>query len=660
MAVRKRVKGTGQPSPRRAGRFPTGVFPFLLLAAATGAIYANSLHNEFLFDDLKLIREERAGFGEGAFWQLRALLSTGRAYRPIRTASYAFDYAISGLDPWGYHLSNITYHALSACFVFLIAQHLLRDRRIALFTALLFAVHPIQTDAVTYISGRRDVLSGLFVIAGFYAFLRFRESNRAGYLLLALALCPIAFFTKESGIVLPFLIVAYDLVCGTRVSVSVFSRQFPVQLWAGVTQTVRRRPLLYLGLLACAAALASYVIFVTRGTALRAYHGGSLWFTLLTDTRIFVHYLTLLLFPVTLNADYSYNAFPVTTTWTDPRALAATVGLVAVAIWLLSLLKDRPIATFGGLWFFIGLVPVAHIIPHHEMVAEHYLYVPSVGFCLLVGALLLPLVGRPAFTRTVYAVGSVVLVVLALRTVWRNRDWKNDLSLWTETVRVAPQAARARNNLGAAYLRRGQLDLAREQLEAALLIKPDSPIARGNLGKVYFDLGDLTSAERELEAALRLQRREVIPRLWLGGVYVQEGRTTDAEEAFRAVLRRDSRNGFAYNNLGVLLMKTGRVAEGEEAFRSAIRVQPDFREAQENLIRLYLRQGRLAEAEAAIQAGLLSWPNDPTLRHFLGLLRRNQREEGRAGWGQRVAVGFDGGSGAARTARDRLRDGVPR
>lgn len=633
---------------------------FLVLAVVTGAVYANSLHNEFLFDDLKLIREERAGFGEGAFWQLRALLSTGRAYRPIRTASYAFDYAVSGLEPWGYHLSNIIYHALSACFAFLIAQHLLGERRIALFTALLFAVHPIQTDAVTYISGRRDVLSGLFVIVGFYAFLRYRETNKARYLLLALALCPIAFFAKESGIVLPLLLVAYDIIRGMKVTVPVFSRQFPVQLWAGIRQSAHKRPLLYLGLLACAAALASYVIFVMRGTMLREYHGGSLWFTLLTDTRIFVHYIKLLLFPVTLNADYSYNAFPVTTTWTDPRALAATVVLVAVAIWLLSLLKERPIATFGGLWFFIGLLPVAHIIPHHEMVAEHYLYVPSVGFCLLVGALLLPLVGRPAFARALYSVAGAVLVLLALRTVWRNRDWKDDLSLWTETVRVAPQAARARNNLGAAYLGRGRLGLAREHLETAIRIKPDFPIARGNLGKVYFDLGDLASAERELEAALRLRAKEVIPRLWLGGVYVREGRITDAEQIFRDVLKRDSRNAFAHNNLGALLMKTGRVREGEEAFRSAIRVQPDFRQAEENLIRLYLRQGRFAEAEAAIQAGLTSRPGDPTLRHLLGLLHRNRGEEGRAARGQGVAVGLDEGSSAVRPAGDRLNDRVPR
>lgn len=655
----KRKGEKPQASSRAGGWLPSHLWPLLLVAAATVAVYANSLHNEFLFDDLKVIVEEQAGAGAGPFSQLLSLFRTGRAYRPLRTASYAFDYAVSGLDPWGYHLSNIAYHALAAGFVFLIARLLLGVQLVALFIALLFAVHPIQTDAVTYLSGRRDVLSGLFVLMGFYAFLRYRGTGRPRYLVVALCLYPMAFFSKESGIILPLLFFAYDVVHETRMTAPGFNRELPAQLWAGVKRAVGKARFLYLGLVVGTAGLAFYVVLVVRGTWQREYYGGSLWFTLLTDARIFLHYLKLLIFPMTLNADYSYNAFPVTTTWTDLKALSAVLVLAAIGCGLLSLLKDRRIAAFGGLWFFLALLPVAQIIPHHEMMAEHYVYLPSVGFFLVVGGLLVPLANRRTVGRALYAAGGVILVLLALRTVWRNRDWKDDLTLWTKTVQVAPQAARARNNLGVAYLRRGQLVQAEEQLEAAIQIEQDSPYAHGNLGKVHFDRGELVLAERELQTALRLKRDEVIPRLWLGGVYAQGGRMTEAEQVFRAVLTQDRRNAYAHNNLGALLARTGHAEAAAREFQEALRLRPGLREAQENLIKLYLLQGNLLQAEQAIQTRLSERPNDAMLHYYLALLYRRRGSEGLAARALEEALRLNPGLASAGMTLNALDEGAP-
>lgn len=597
--ARKAKEAPARPAVQRT---LSSLWPFILVATVTAIVYANSLPNEFLFDDLTIIVEEQSASGSGPFAQLQKLFTTGKAYRPVRTASYAFDYAISGLDPWGYHVSNIAYHSIASIVVFLIARHLFNGQWIPLLTALLFAVHPVQTDAVTYLSGRRDVLSGLFVLTGFYLFLLYRRTARPWYLVMALSLYPLAFFSKESGIVLPLLCVAYDLVAGLKLTAPILSRAWLTELGTGVTGIIRKFQWLYLSLFVGAGGLAAYVLFVVRGTWQREYHGGSLWFTLLTDTRIFVHYLKLLIFPVTLNADYSYNAFPVTTTWTDPRAIGA--GLVLLLIWagLLAVWRTQPLATFGGLWFFLALLPVAQIIPHHEMMAEHYLYTPSVGVFLGVGALVNFLMKRQGIGRLLPLVCSVVVIVLGLRTVWRNWDWRDDLTLWTKTVEAAPQAARARNNLGAAYLRRGKLALAREQLETAIRIKSHLPYAHGNLGKVYFDLGDLTLAEKELLTALNLKPDEAIPRLWLGGVYAQSGRLLEAEQVFREVLHRSPRNAYAHNNLGTLLAKSGRFEQAEEAFRSALRFRPELSQAHENLSRLHRLQGRPAAPERAMGA----------------------------------------------------------
>ena len=584
---------------RKQGRRPPPhLLPVLLLVTATVAVYYNSLHNEFLFDDLQTIVELKGPGGPGDFGPLLRLLSGQPAYRPIRSASLAFDYALSGLDPWGYHLFNLSYHALSAVFVFLIAMVLFGRKRPALLAALFFAVHPIQTDAVTYLSGRRDVLSGLFLLAGFWAFLRYRQTDRRGYLALVLPLYLLAFFSKESGIILPLLCFSYDVMSHVRIKRRGVGVPLVLELWSAVRSAFVQGWRLYLPLVILAGWLAYYVLFLVRGTWQRAYHGGSLWFTLLTEARVVLYYIKLLILPVTLSADYSYNAFPVTTSWTDPRALASVLILGAIGYGLLLCRRTRPTAAFGGAWFFIALLPVSQIIPHHEMMAEHYLYVPSVGFFLTAAGLVDPLLDHPRLAPAVHSAALITLVLLSLRTIWRNADWKDDLTLWSKTVQTAPQAARARNNLGGAYLRRGQFTLAGEQLEAALKIKPDFAFARANLGKLYLDRGDLERAEEELAAALKSKGDEVIPRLWLGTVYARLGRLTEAERQFRLVLSRPPYDAYAYNNLGAVFAKSGRMAEAESAFHEALRRMPNLAEARENLARLdrfQERNGRAVE-----------------------------------------------------------------
>jgi Flp pilus assembly protein TadD len=597
--------GTQDRKRRRAGRRWSGSLPWaiILLAAVTGAVYYNSLQNEFLFDDLETIVSVQRPGGPGGFGGVLRLIRGQPQYRPIRSASYAFDYAVSGLQPWGYHLSNIAYHGLAAIFVFLIAHTLFDRLGAALFAALLFAVHPIQTEAVTYLSGRRDLLSGLFVLAGFYAFLRYRGTGRPTYLGLALLAYPLAFLSKESGVILPALCFGYDVIARTRITAPGVGPRLLRDLWVGTRGAFSQSRLLYLPFVVLAAGATYYVLFLVRGTPQRAYHGGSLWFSLLTQARVVLYYIKLLIFPVTLNADYSYNAFPVTTSWTDPKALASLAILAALVYGLIGCLRTRPIAAFGGAWFFIALLPVSQIIPHHEMMAEHFLYLPSVGFFLFVAAIADRVADRPRLAPALYGLGVVVLVLLALRTIWRNADWKDDLTIWSKTVETAPEAARARNNLGAAYLRRGQRARAQEQFEAAIRIKPDLAHVHANLGKIYLDREDLARAEGELVMALRLKRDEVIPRLWLGAVYVRGGRLAEAEQQFRAALSKPPFDAYAYNNLGSLLARSGRAPEAEAAFREALRRMPDLAEARENLVRLQRLRGFADRAGEPLERG---------------------------------------------------------
>lgn len=584
-------KRTGLKPPLAEGRLGWQSIALLILLVVVGLVYANSLNNEFLFDDIETIVELHRP-GSGPFQQLDALLGGRSAYRPVRSASYAMDFAISGLDPWGYHLTNMVLHGLSAVCVYLIAWVLFASPLAALLAALLFAVHPIQTESVTYLSGRRDVLSGLFVLAGFYTFLRYRQSGRLRDLVVTILLCPLAFFTKESGIILPLLCLGYDVVSRIKKSGPDGEISGVRAIWAATSAAVREGRWFYLPAGALAGAMAFYVLFLVRGTSQRAWHGGSLEMTLLTMARVFLRYLALLLFPATLNADYSYNAFPVTTSWADP------IAWLAVAIWgglgvaWYRLLLRQPSAAFGGLWFLITLLPVSQIVPHHDLMAEHFLYVPSVGFALLIAGVLEPVLSRPRPSAAVATACILALSVFAVRTVVRNTDWKDDLTLWRKTVQTAPESARARNNLGAAYLRRGERTLAEEQFAAAVAIQPDLAVAHGNLGKLFLDRGDLAQAEEELERALAIQSRDTIPRLWLGAVYLKQGKATEAESQFRQALSHPRSAAYAHNNLGILLAQRDQRAEAEAAFREALRLMPGLAEAKDNLRRLSARQDR--------------------------------------------------------------------
>ena len=590
-------KRTGsRPSQEKRGWLGRQSIALLILLVAVGAVYVNSFGNEFLFDDIETIVELHRP-GAGPLHQLEALLGGRLAYRPIRSASYAMDYAISGLNPWGYHLTNTALHGLSVVCVYLIARTLFASPLPALLAALLFAVHPIQTESVTYLSGRRDVLSGLFVLAGFYSFLRYRQSGRVRELVLTILLCPLAFFTKESGIILPLLCLGYDVVGRMKRSGPDGEVSGVRTVWASASTAVREGRWFYLPAGALTGAMAFYVLFLVRGTSQRAWHGGSLEMTLLTMARVFLRYLALMLFPVTLNADYSYNAFPVTTSWADPTAwLAVAIWGGLGAAWCRLLLR-RPLTAFGGLWFLIALLPVSQIAPHHDLMAEHFLYVPSVGFALLIAGLLEPMLSQPRPSMAVSVVCILALSLLAVRTVIRNADWKDELTLWNKTVQTAPESARARNNLGAAYLRRGQRIQAEEQLAAAVAIQPDLAIAHGNLGKLFLDQGDLARAEKELESALAAQPQDTIPRLWLGAVYLKQGKATEAESQFRGALTHPRSAAYAHNNIGILLARRDQLDEAEAAFREALRLMPDLGEAKDNLRRLSARQARSVTQE---------------------------------------------------------------
>jgi Tfp pilus assembly protein PilF len=526
------------------------------ISLATMIIYANSLGNEFVFDDHDIFvnREEITSFK-----YLPEVLGFTKGephYRPIRLISYMVDHFFFGSNPLGYHLFNILYHVISSTFVYLIAFLITQNYRLALFTAIVFAVHPIQTESVTYLSGRRDILSGLFYFMGFYYFLRYRSLNRIKYACFVFISYILGIFSKEMAVTLPATLFCYDFIDRFH------GPGYFKGIWKATVETFTRSKYLYTGLFACAALFSLYKTTIDNPSHAEGYYGGSIIPNFLTVAKILVHYIKLLFFPITLNADYSFNAFPVVNSIFEFQAILSVLIIIVIFLLILRSITINKAIAFAGMWFFITLLPVCHILPHHDMMAEHYLYLPMFGFSFFSAVLVDNLLSRDKKKLVVYAIFGLVVLLFSLRTIERNRDWKDDLTLWHKTVETSPDCARARNNLGKALVNRGHLRKAIIELNKAIEIKPHYEEAFCNRGVAF--------------GVLKMHN--------------------EATNNFKKALEINPRFAEAYYNLGLTLAKTGAFDEANKQFQSALKIKPDLSAAHYNSGIIYRKIGDMQKA----------------------------------------------------------------
>jgi tetratricopeptide (TPR) repeat protein len=602
---------------------------YVLLAAVmavTLVSYANSVTNDFVFDDIHLIAEHPLKGGVGKIPQLLGMGGRwGSAYRPVRMISYAIDYSLNewiwgkvwgggrkeaGLTPAGYHIGNWVYHLVTVLLVFLVTRRLAGSMGVGLLAAGLFALHPVHTDSVTYLSGRRDILFTLFYLLGFYYFLRYRETGKWQWLAGTCAAYGLSLGSKEMGVTLPLICLSYDVVKGYRRDDAVRGegRGYARELLEAFKGALAGSWLFYGAIFVGACWYGYYKVFVKSPSFQKTYYGDSALTTFLTMGKVVVHYLRLLVYPIRLNADYSYDAFPLSSSLFEPGTLGAfaVLGVLVYAAW--RLMRWRAMAGFGVIWFVVTLLPVSHIIPHHELLAEHYLYVPSVGLVLTAGMLLEGMAGRGRNGRWVWAWVAAVLVLFSLRIADRNRDWRDGLSLWGKTVITAPRCARAHANLCGAYADAGLPDKAIGACEQALAIKPDQIEAHNNLGAAFARKGFFDKAVVEYQKALTLRPYYAKAHLNLGYAYFKSGKSDEALYEYGQAQQINPRYPEIYNGRGVVLVERGDYEQGIAEYRRALEIAPDYAEAHYNLGLARLKTGQV---DSAIEAFLNACTANP-------------------------------------------------
>jgi len=641
----------------------------LALWALLLATYSNSFQAGLVFDNSRAILRDariRAATPEN----VRRIFTEGYSsttsglYRPLTTFSYLLNYAVAGngIRPAGYHWANLTVHAANVSLVYLLGLVVFGTAAPAFALAALWGVHPLLTESVTNIVGRADLLAAFGVLAGLLCYTRSASAAGRDKLLWLAAMAAaqaIGIFSKESAVILPGIVLLYDLTWRRRAG------------W-------RERAAAFTAL-----ALPIAVFFYLRGTLethLSASNSDNplltadFWTARLTAIKVIGKYLWLFVWPAGLSADYSYNAVPTfgwhPAEWEDAKALIALAICLAGALLAVRSYRARKPIFFFLAFFFVALLPASNLaILIGSIMAERFVYLPSIGLagCAIAGIYAL---GRRAPRKLAPGAAWVALGLLCLacaaRTYARNLDWFDERSLWTSAANACPASAKAHYNLGTVLAEvPGQLPDAMAQFEAALRINPDFAEAHDNLGKALLQTpGRLADATVHFEAAIRIDPGLAEAHSNLGTVLLQEpGRLPDAIAQFEAALRIDPDFAQAHSNLGkALAQEPGRLADAISEFEAALRISPDLAEAHSNLGTVLLQEpGRLADAIAQFEAALRI---DPDFAHaHINLGTALAQEPGRlpdAIAQFEAALRIDPNLAEAQTnlgkARDKLRD----
>ena len=595
----------------------------LLIFLLTVIVYANSLVNSFVWDDRYLIVENNLSKNWRnipEFFTTQLYQGSGQDsnfYRPIQKLTVLFDYYLWGLNPFGYHITNILIHAFNAILVYILLNLLFKRKQISLISALFFAIHPIHTQAVTYISGRADLLAFLFIFLSLILFIQYRNLNNfKGYYWGAVLCFVFALLSRESAVILPFLLILYD-ISFNRNLVPITPR-FKLKDWLS-----DYFPFLLL--------LSVYIVL--RLTILDFSPSGlwsnqtNLYLRIITFGKVIFMYIRLLFSPFNLHMEYTMDW---ATSFFQSQILISDILLVILLLITILSYKYYKIFFFALAWFLLTLIPASNIILLNAVMAEHWLYVPSVGFFVIFSLGLLKLADfmkTPLIRKISLIVFLIpILVFYSVLTVRRNRDWKDELTLYQNTLKYSPNSARLHNNLGIVYTDMKDYEKAVKEFEEAIRLKHNYAKAYSNLGIVYHWQKRYEEAIKQYEKAMELAPNSPdIYNNW-GATYLLLGKYDKALEKCKKALalREDYKD--AHITLASAYSYRGEYDQAITHYKRAIEINPDYLDAYISLGVAYNLRGRYLETVDILNKAKRLKLGSSKLNNELGIAYKNLGE----------------------------------
>ena len=596
------------------------VYLFLFALVLLGGValsYHHTLHSPFLLDDgPNIVQNPYIRIDSLSLESFKKVFSPYQpsSTRPLANLSFALNYIVGGYDPTGFHLVNILIHILTSfilfrLFFFYFSKTNFSENdslKLAAFAALLWALNPLQTSAVTYIIQRMTSLSTLFFSASLLAYVHIRslqlsagkkpgKFKTAAFFLLSLVLWLLAMMSKEIAAILPVIILLHEFF-------------FFKGLWsrdsAGTSKSVRwvvfvLPLLLYMGFLG-----AKFCPGILDGYASRDFTLGQ---RLLTEGRVVVRYMSLFLLPLPSRMTVCYD-YPISSSLIDPLSTGLSISFLLVLIICSFAWAKKPyrLLSFGLLWTLSCLVIESTFVPL-ELIFEHRFYLPSIGFSLAIVALTSHLFNYLSRSKMVINVfWALLLSLMVAMTYVRNQDWRSELSIHLDGVEKAPKLVRAVNNLAGAYIRAKEYGKGQTTLERALQLDPNNVVVLSNLFMLFADLKMPVQADYYLkrtkqavaEGHFRCNQSSNL--LLASEVLFQNRCFADVIYLLESLKPCRDKNAIYYDNLALCYAKTGNHRKAIENFNKALVRDPANPYYRFSLIRSYMANRERRKALATL------------------------------------------------------------
>ena len=588
--------------------------PILILVALSFIIYINTLFNGYVFDDFSVILENKLirdfknipRFIFADVWIFDETHKASNYYRPVYNISLTIQYHLWGLNAWGWHLGNIILHTLNSAVAFLTFSLIfegftsnstysnregkLSTTTFALMAALVFAAHPVKTEAVAWITASSELLPALFVLLSFYLYIRslFKDS-KASYVLSVVTFF-IAALCKETSMSLPILIVAFDIAVRAR----------------SIRQSVIRYiPFFLAGLLYFVIRIYSLETMIPKGTV-HPYLNGFQFF--INVFPLFIQHIKTLLLPIKLSV---YHVFHPAYAIGEIKVIASMIATVLIFILSYRLKKRNVLFPLGLSIIIIPLLP-ALFIPalDRNPFAERYLYLPTLGFSLIIALVIREGVDHFTSKKSVNGVRFFIwafIILIALyssATVKRNFEWKDQASLWESSIKRDPKNYFALNQLGRVYLDKGEFDEAIPKFQASIEINR----SRRDPDPLILGLASLSLADS----------------------YRMNNRPVEAINLYEEVIRMDARRFDANLQAAILYHERGDHDLALERYRTALeraKDKEDITGILMNIGNIYAKRNEWTKALDIYSKALKVDPQNPILKRNIQLIERKMSEQ---------------------------------
>jgi len=545
---------------------------FILIIILGITVYANSLNGKFIWDDNFLVKNNihikswsnmqdifTKHIGAGTE------VTGGKSpyYRPLQIVTYMIDYSLWGLNAKGYHITNVLIHILVALSVYWLINILSGNKIISLFTGIFFVVHPVHTEVVSYISSRADSLSALFIFLCLIFYIKYLNLNKVIFYFFMLLSYVLAILSREGSLIFPLLLLLYHYAFKKKLKIPQFLPILGITFTYILLRNIYLKPLL------------SYAVYNT--TFLQRLPG---FFIATTN------YIRLLFLPFDLHMGYGDKLF----SFIKPNVLLGILVLFLFSIYAFRKKSSNHLIFFGIFWFFIAGLPQSNLYPVGAYMAEHWLYIPSIGFFLVFSILLNNIWNLKNGKLFVIIIVTSLIGFYSYLTIKQNNYWKNPINFYETTLEYIHDDPRLYDGLGISYRNVGRSDKAITFHKKAIEIAPNFAPSYMNLGNAYFDIGETEKAISLFKKAIEIRPHHPIAYHNLGIVYKNAGNIEEAILLYKKAIEIAPYYGQAHVRLGEAYNDIGKTNEAIELYKKALQIDPHFAEAHNNLAEIYYSQ----------------------------------------------------------------------